>query len=71
MRNGRLATFSKPPTNEDFTSRLVGGVTAHDHVARMKEKLQGFEKQIESLKNSAESSVTNNGSHATGGNEPR
>lgn len=58
MRKERLAAFTEKHSNEDFLTRLLGGITSHDHVAHMKAKLEALAKQIEDTNNSTSTSGT-------------
>ncbi|RYP33738.1 hypothetical protein DL767_004605 [Monosporascus sp. MG133] len=60
LREHRLEYLFQQPSNEDFTVRILGGASSHDHAGSMKAKLEEFAKQMEN--------TDENGSSKAGGN---
>ncbi len=56
MREERLASLFRKPSNEDVTTRLLGGVLSYDHVSSMEAKLDAFASRIGELSRNGNSS---------------
>ncbi|RYP56057.1 hypothetical protein DL769_009990 [Monosporascus sp. CRB-8-3] len=57
LREHRLKYLFRQPSNEDFTSRVLGGASSYDHVGSMKAKLEKLAEQIGKPDDSGSSKV--------------